>query len=223
MIKKLAVIMALTTVSLTQAQWVDSNGTPVVDISPQFRYYPYDSFLGSADQYGNELLAGSVTYISTGADGAVNTTGNMTRGGDDGGLISFLLSVADDSIPVTRVLPIFSDGIAWADPVGFNGSIQLSGNAIAGSFLPVSNTETVLFRLPGGMNIGDFVNADGVISLETGQNDSFGSPGRTLFADLAPGDYQQNIFCAGYFCVPEPSSTLLLVLALPIWIRCRRI
>lgn len=221
MIKKLAVIMALTTVSLTQAQWVDSNGTPVVDISPQFRYYPYDSFLGSADQYGNELLAGSVTYISTGADGAVNTTDNMTRGGDDGGLISVLLSVADANLPVAGTLPVFADGVAWAAPTNFNDQIQLSGNAIAGSFLPVQTTETVLFNLPGGLGIDDFTNAEGMITIETGQNDQFGQPGRTLFADLVPG-VDTTGPGALFSIVPEPSSFALLSIALLAGLGLRR-
>ena len=187
MIKKFAVIMVLAAVSLTQAQWLDSDGAAVLDIAPQFKYYPSDDVSGTVDQYGNAITAGSVTYVSAGPNGVVDSADNSTRSGDDSGLISLLLSVADDSIPVTAALPPFADGVAWGAPTGFNGSVQLQGTAVTAAFLPASETETVVFRLPADLGIADFTNADGVVSLETGQNDMAGVAGRTLFADLTPG------------------------------------
>ena len=78
----------------------------------------------------------------------------------------------------------------------------------------------MLFRLPGGLTLSDFVNADGVISLETGQNDVFGVAGRTLFANLDPLS-EQSLFCAG-FCIPEPNALWLLSTGLPVIVLLRR-
>lgn len=222
MIKKFAVIMVLAAVSFSQAQWMDSAGNAVVDISPQFRYYPTDMAADTLDQYGNAISAGSVTFVSTGPNGTVDSTDNLNAAGDDGRLISALISVADDTIAVESVLPQFDDGIAWGAATGFNGKIQLSGNAIAASFLPVTETETVLFRLPAEMTLEDFTNADGLITIETGQNDTFGAPGRTLFADIDPADAVGDGALFSIVQIPEPSSFALIATALLAGLGLRR-
>ncbi len=188
--------------STTHAQrWVGANGMPVLNpssgatLDPEFNYY--------AD-------SGLVTIVNVGANGVVDSANNSTLGGDDYGMISVLLSIASSSTPVTASLEVFEDGIGWSAPVNFNGKIQLSGNALAAQFLPISVDETAIFQLPAGLSAADFRNTMGNVTVETGVNFASGAAGSTLFANgdpLASGAF--NIVQ-----VPEPMSIVMLGSAL---------
>ncbi len=198
-----AMVVVVSAISSTASaqRWVGANGMPVVNpnsgvtLDPEFNYYPE---------------TGLVTITNVGANGVVDSANNMTLGGDDYGMISALLSISSPSTPTTGVLPPFGDGIAWAAPSNFNGKIQLSGNAITASFLPVSTSETPIFSLPVGLTAADFRNTSGNVTVETGVNFNFGAAGSTLFST---GD----ALMSGAFNivqVPEPMSIVMLGSAL---------
>ena len=145
---------------------------------------------------------------NVGANGTVDSADNSTLMGDDFGFISALLSFADDTVVPGAELEAFADGVAWAAPANFNNKIQLSGNAITESFLPVSVDQTPIFSLPTGLGAADFDDGTGAVSLETGVNFTFGAAGSTLFSSgdaLASGAFK---------IVPEPTSVVLFGSAL---------
>lgn len=210
MIKKSAIVMVLAAAAVVNAQgWVDSDGLEVLDLSPVFKYYPAD---------------GMVTVVNVGRDGVVNSADNGRRDGDDLGLISLLLSKATDPTTLEAALPPFADGVAWGAPVFFNGSIQLQGTAVTGQFLPVNVEETALFRIETDLGVADFLNMDGVVQIEVGNNDAAGAPGRTLFADIPEADIRMDggAIIFDPLVIPEPSSFALLATALLAGLGLRR-
>ena len=199
----LAIALGLFAFSTSNAQrWAGGDGSPVLnpnggaDFSaggPVFRYYEE---------------TGSFTIVNAGPNGTVDSTDNMTLASDDAGLVSLLITMQDaENANITASLDGFEDGIAWAAPVGFNGKIQLSGNAISASFLPIVADERELFVLDSGLALDMFRDDDGNIGIETGVNFNFGQPGNTLFSvgdPIASGAFEYVP------AVPEPSTVVLL-------------
>ena len=163
--------------TVSAQRWVGPNGLPVInpnsgiELDPEFLYY---------------ANTGRFAVVNVGANGVVDSPDNATLDGDDYGMISFLISIANPETVPTRTLPELADGIAWATPVNFNGKIQLSGNSATTSFLPISTLPTTIFQLPAGLQASDFLNASGEIVIETGANFSVGTSGGTLFSSGDP-------------------------------------
>lgn len=153
------------------AQWSDSNGFPVTDINPQIIY---------------NASTGVTSLKNVGDNGVVDSLDNSTRMGDDTGFIGLYLTLNSEMIDPQPLLPLLENGIAWAAPVNFIADVQLFGNALASSFLPIDASPTPLFELPPGLVAADFVGDSGLIEMQMGVNDTFGAPGRTLFSDGDP-------------------------------------
>ena len=120
-------------------------------------------------------------------------------------MISFQITATDPT--VAAVLPVFDAGIAWNAPVFFNDRMQLSGAAVAGSFLPVSDEPTPIMQLATGLDADNFRDVDGNVSISVGIGFNGNSPGTTLFST---GD----AFATGAFqIVPEPCGLCLAILA----------
>ena len=202
-----AIVLGLLATATSNGQrWLGGDGAPVLnpntsadfsDGGPVFRYYQE---------------TGAFTVVNSGANGVVDSTDNLALAGDDYGLISLLITAGEavETGGITTELPVFGEGIAWGAPVFFNGQIQLSGNAVAASFLPIEAEEALLFTLAPGFTAESFQNADGEIAIETGVNFATGIPGNTLFSSgdpIASGAFE-------VIAVPEPTSVILLAGAL---------
>ncbi len=125
---------------------------------------------------------GFINLTSVGDNGVVDSLDNSTLLGDDFGMISVVLSIADAALEPAATLPIFADGIAWSRPVNFNGAVQLSGTFIATSFLPIDAKGTAIFQLPLGLKSAAFRSPSGNVEIETGVNYTRNLPGVTLFS-----------------------------------------
>ena len=200
----LAITFAFSLAASAQAQWVDGNGDPVINpnsggtVSPCLRYDP---------------ATGILSVLNAGPNFVTDSTDNLTLLGDDVGMISLLLTYNGDASDVSAVLPVFADGIAWSAPTVFNGKIQLSGNAIAASFLPISLDPVPVAQLPTGLSLQDFLNpSTGNVEAEMGINFEFNSPGATVFAS----DF------VTIFCIPEPTASVLGIPPLVLLARRRR-
>ena len=199
--KKLLLAVTILVLAVTQAQaerWATADGGPPInpdsglEMDPTFCYDPSDGLL----------------YVfNAGPNGVDDTTTGGELGGDDFGFISLLLTASSDIVGSPTVLGPFQDGIAWSSPVFFNGQVQLTGNAIAGSFLPISEDPVPIIQLLPGLTSDDFRGSDGLIGIETGGNFSLAAPGSTLFS---VGD----AFETGAFkIIPEPTALGLVLMA----------
>lgn len=153
-------------------QWEARFGLPPVNPNSGLEMRPQLIYDGAS---------GLLSIANAGENGIVDSQDNTTLAGDDVGMISVVITVAPP-VPLTTVLPIFADGIAWAAPVNFDGRVQVSGNAPAASFLPVAEQPTGIVQLPAGLQAIDFVGDLGEIEIEIGINHQFGVPGLTLFS-----------------------------------------
>ena len=145
--------------------------------------------------------SGLVSIDNAGTNGVVESADNSDLLGDDVGMISFQITANDPTIQ--GVLPNFIDGVAWNLPVFFNGKMQLSGAAISGAFLSVADEPVPVMQLATGLNVENFRDDNGEVSISVGVNFNRTSPGNTLFTD---GD----AFATGAFrIVPEPASWIL--------------
>ena len=178
--------------AVASAQWVNGAGNPVtnpgsaVALTPQVIYNPSD---------------GIVSLVNTGVNGTVDTTGNITIGGDDVGMISLLVPVPNSATgnQATRIIggvAGFENGVLWNTFQWFNGKVQLAGTTAGGNFAPIGADATPIFSLPTGLSEADF----GDLRVELGVNFASGAPGSTIFGPLT--------------IVPEPASMGLLGTAL---------
>lgn len=159
--------------SLVTAQWVDRDGLPAInpnsglEMNPRIIYDP---------------TSGLLSIDNAGSNGLVDSINNMTLQGDDIGMISIAFTLAPEfSRGLSRVLPFFVDGIAWTEQVWFADRVQMNGNAIAASFLPISADPVALMQLPLGLDASDFLGPSGALEMEIGVNHAFGTSGMTLF------------------------------------------
>ena len=188
------------------SQWTSGGGeTPINPnsgevLNPSFLYDPLDGIL----------------YVENdGPNGIVDSLDNTSLLGDDIGVIALLVTAPPETT-VDSLLPQFADGIAWAAPVVFNGKVQLSGNAIAASFQPISEDPVPLVQLSPGFGVDDFRDTDGNVNIEVGVNFGFAQPGTTIFS---VGDAAAS---GAFRIVPEPGAFGMLLLAAIAMLKFRR-
>lgn len=192
-----AIAVVSLTASSAYSQWGGFNGELVLNpksgapVNPTFFYDSTDGLF----------------YIeNNGPNGVIDSADNMLLQGDDVGFISFII----DTSAVTTVqptLPVFGDGIAWDAPVIFNDSIQFSGFAIAGAFLPISNDPVAIFQTDPGLDVDDFRDSNGNVTIEVGINFTQSAPGNTLFS---VGDAAST---GAFRVVPEPGALSMILMA----------
>ena len=198
MIRTLKVILAILVLAqVAQAQrWTTSDGGTPLNPNSGDQVDPifcYDSDSG-------------LIFVNNAGPNGVNDSLNGSLGGDDYGLISFILST--NATTATAVLPGFLDGVAWGDPAIFNGSVQLVGFPVSGpGFLAIDTAPVPFVRIDAGLTDADFRAASGFVEIETGLSADFGTAGSTLFS---LGDALDS---GAFKIVPEPGSFLLMLLA----------
>ncbi len=178
MIKRAALLPPFL-ISPAFAAWVGADGQPVINPNSGRVLNPYVWY---------DARTGLINVNALGPNGVVDSHDNLTLIGDDVGLISLIVGYVDSGVTATQVLPVFADGIAWGAPAVFGRKVQLSGNAITASFLPIGAGPVV--QLPVGLGYADFgLDEDGnplwpgEFYLAMGVNFSLGQPGSTLYSD----------------------------------------
>ncbi len=205
---KLAIAAVIACCTVASAGWTEvENPNSGIALSPSFNY---------------DSTTGLISIDNVGANGIVDSTDNgpdpnlgapsLGLQGDDIGMISFQVSINLPNGPLTGPLTGFANGIAWAAPQIFNGKVQLSGNGVLASFLPISADPTPIVQLPTGLTFADFQRADGTVGLEVGANWNWGQPGGTIF-DQDAGSPASGNFTVDGQSVPEPATASLLLSA----------
>ena len=171
----LSILLFVCAVGLAAGQWVDLDGDAPINPNSGSRLNPRVSY---------DPLSGVVSVINDGSNQVADSLDNIRLLGDDTGLIGLTLSLASP-LSIERIIPPWIDGVAWNSPNYEDGVIDLSGQAVVGYFLTVSEDEAPLFQLPTGLSAEDFFGTTGQIEMSMTVN--FG-PGRRPATLVPAGD-----------------------------------
>lgn len=152
-----------------------------------------------------------VIYINNAGANGIDDTVSGAFLGDDYPLVSVLISFPGTS-SVNAVLPVFdaASGVAWGEPVLFNGSFQLVGQSIAApGALTISSTPTALLQVDTGLTAADF----GSVSIESGFSFTFGAGGGGTTFSVGNALDTGAFHIGDCLTVPEPGALSLLSMA----------
>ncbi len=156
------------------AQWINEGGAvtnpgSAVPLVPVVTYDPF---------------TGIISLLNSGANRMVDSSDNVTIGGDDVGMIALQILVPSFQ-PVTQFLPVLDidHGLAWQSAY-FNGKVSLNGITAGGSFLPISSSPIDLLQITPGLERSDFGVGYLNSTVEMAVNFAFAAPGSTIWGPL---------------------------------------
>ena len=137
------------------AQWLESDGDQPVNPNSGQRINPRVSY---------DPATGLVSLENAGGNDFADSSDNITLQGDDTGMISLALSLADPQ-DIGRLIPPWIDGIAWNAPEYVDGFVELVGIGVTGRFLPVGEQPASLFQLSPGLGPEEFFASSGMVEM----------------------------------------------------------